>query len=77
MQSDILPENHHAILYTQVLLATAYLNLGRPRDGIPWIVDALEKGEKTGLPEWRMRGWRSELVRSSNAIPEPVTPRLL
>ena len=77
MQSGILLEDHHEFLSTQVLLATAYLNLGRPRDGIPLIVDAVEKGEKTGLPEWHMRGWRSDLVRPSNAMPEPVTPRLL
>ena len=69
MEWNILPEYHHDTLCTQVLLARAYMNLGRPKDGIPLVVDALEKGEKNGEPERLMRYWRLELVRSSNAMP--------
>lgn len=69
IQSDILPEYHYNTLCTQVLLAQAYMKLGRPKDGIPLVVDALEKGEKNGEPEWFMRHCRLELVRSSNAMP--------
>lgn len=69
MQWDILLEYHYNTLCTQVLLAQAYTNLGRPKDGIPLVVDALEKGEKNGEPERFMRYFRLELVRSSNAMP--------
>lgn len=69
MQWDILPEYHYNTLFTQVLLAQAYMNLGRPKDGIPLVVDLLEKGEKNGNPEMFMRYCRLELVRSSNAMP--------
>lgn len=69
MQWDMLPQYHHDILCTQVLLAQAYMNLGRPKDGIPLVVDALEKGEKNGHHETFMRYCRLELVRSSNAMP--------
>ena len=69
MQSGILFEDHHRFLSTQVLLATAYLSLGRPRDGIPLVVDALQKGEKNVLPEWVMQSWRPELVGPSDVMP--------
>lgn len=69
MQLDILLEYHHNTLCTQVLLAQAYMNLGRPKDGIPLVVDALEKGEKNGESEMFMRLCRLNLVRSSNAMP--------
>lgn len=68
MQSDILPDYHLNTLCTQVLLAQAYMNLGRPKDGIPLVVDVLEKGEKYGAPERFMRCYKLELVRSSNAM---------
>ena len=45
------------------------MNLGRPKDGIPLVVDALEKGEKNGESEMFMRLCRLNLVRSSNAMP--------
>ena len=45
------------------------MNLGRPKDGIPLVVDALEKGEKNGELEMNLRCYRLELVRSSNAMP--------
>lgn len=64
-QIDILPEDHHITLSTQCLLAEAYMYLGRPRDGIPLVVDALDKGEKAGATEWNMQYWRSILVRYS------------
>lgn len=41
------------------------MKLGRPRDGIPLVVDALDKGEKAGEAEEEMQNWRSLLVRSS------------
>ena len=69
MQWESLPEYHNNTFCIQVLLARAYMNLGRPKDGIPLAVDALGKGEKNGEPERFMRYCRLELVRSSNAMP--------
>lgn len=69
MQCDILAEYHHNTRCTQVLLAQAYMNLGRPKDGIPLVVDALETGEKNGELEMNMRYYRLNLVGSSNAMP--------
>ena len=59
-----MPDGHRDTLSTQILLAQAYMDLGRPRDGIPFVVDALEKGEKAGVSEGYMQIWRSLLVRS-------------
>lgn len=59
-----MPEDHQFLLTTQCLLALAYSDLGRPRDGIPLIVDVLEKGEKAGESDIHLQAWRSLLVRS-------------
>lgn len=72
-----MPEDHRFSLATQGLLARVYSDLGRPRDGIPLIVDVLEKGEKAGESEYDMQFWRSLLVRPLIAISEPVVLRLL
>ena len=55
-------------LIDQVNLAAGYYDLRRPKDGIPLVVDALEKGEKGAVPEWLMMNWRSWLVRPTTAI---------
>lgn len=54
-----------------------YRKTGRPQEGIYLIVDALEKGEKTGVAARRMRKWTELLVRPFNAILERVPLRLL
>lgn len=71
-----MPGDHRFLLTTQCLLARAYSDVGRPRDGIPLIVDVLEKGEKAGESEYDMQLWRSLLVRPPIAISEPVVLRL-
>ena len=68
-----MPEDDTDTLRSQVSLAIVYGYLRRPEDAIPLVVDALEKGEKIGIPEYDMRTWRSELVRSTRAIqPSPT-----
>ena len=61
------------LLIDQVHLADGYHNLRRPKDGIPLVVDALGKGEKIAVAEWRMKRWRFRLVRHTRAIKIPST----
>ena len=56
------------VLIGQVNLATGYYDLRRPKDGIPLIVDAIEKGEKTAVSERVLKDFRGWLVRATRAI---------
>ena len=55
-------------LIGQVNLAYGYHDLGRPKDGIPLVFDALEMGEKTAVSERYMKDWRAMLVRPTRAV---------
>ena len=68
-------------LITQLNLACAYQDLRRPKDGIPLVIDALEKGEKGAVPECFMEHFRDMLVRPTRAIvivsPSPLPLNLV
>lgn len=68
-------------LISQVNLASAYQDLRRPKDGIPLVIDALEKGEKGAVPERYMKYFRYTLVRPTRAIviisPSPLPLNLV
>lgn len=68
-----MPEDHYEILHLQYSIAHVYQTLGRPVDGIPLLVDALEKGENAGVLARRVQKWRTCLVGPPRAILEPVT----
>ena len=68
-----MPEDHFDTLNLQYCIVRTYQTLGRPEDGIPLLVDALEKGEKAGLLAKTIQRWKTCLVSPPRAILEPVT----
>ncbi len=62
-----MSEDHPETLNIQMWLAAGLGALGRPQEGIRLVLDALEKGEKTGELERNMKQFRFALVGPSNA----------
>lgn len=71
----LLPEDHFDTLEAQAGLAAVYTTLGRPEDGIPLIVDALDKGEKAGVLAFDMQRWRRYLTRLRAMEAEQLSQR--
>ena len=58
----VLADDHINTLHSQVGLARAYSGLGQPGTGIPLIVDAINLGEKSGVPDAELQTWRRNLA---------------
>ena len=59
----VLADDHMLTLVSQVNLARAYSCLGQPGTGIPLVVDAIDLGEKAGIPNADLQIWRRNLAR--------------
>ncbi len=58
----VLADDHIHTLVSQINLARAYDGLGQPGTGIPLVVNAIGLGEKAGVPEVSLQGWRRNLA---------------
>ena len=59
----VFADNHIRTLVSQVELARAYNGLGQPGTAIALVVDAINLGEKSGIPDAELQIWRSNLAR--------------
>ena len=58
----VLADDHVRTLASQVELARAYGRLGQPGIGIPLVVDAINLGEKAGVPDTDLQQWKRNLA---------------
>lgn len=56
----VFGEDHPNTLYTMVRVAVEHGHMGRPEEGIPLVVKALEVGSDIGVEDW-LKGWKEQL----------------